>query len=144
MICSAHEAVLDHSDLFRITLHGDDVQEFDTRWGRSFAIGPTPSDDIQENLCKMRAHVSDQLKTVLALYEQEIDQHNSQPNYQKLKTMVRRCVDQKIRARNVEARNERIETGVPLKARSKGKNVSAGPHQLWPSVCQLLCLRSFV
>ena len=44
MICEhfratgAHEAVLDYSDLFRITLHGDDVQDFDTIWDRSFII----------------------------------------------------------------------------------------------------------
>ena len=31
-VAGAHEAVLDHSDLFGITLHGDDVQEFDARW----------------------------------------------------------------------------------------------------------------
>ena len=31
-VTSAREAVPEHSDLFRITLHGDDVQEFDTRW----------------------------------------------------------------------------------------------------------------
>ena len=45
------------------------------------------------------------------LYEQEIEQYLSQPNCQKLKTMVKRCIDQKIRARNFEARNDRIETG---------------------------------
>ena len=48
-------------------------------------------------------------KLVLALYEQEVEQHNSQPSYQTLKTTVERCLDQKIRARNFEARNERIE-----------------------------------
>ena len=31
-VTGAQEAVLDYSDLFRITLHGDDVQDFDTRW----------------------------------------------------------------------------------------------------------------
>ena len=29
-VTGAQEAVLDYSDLFRITLHGDDVQDFDT------------------------------------------------------------------------------------------------------------------
>ena len=64
------------------------------------SIQQVPSDDILESLKKMRERKSDQLKTVLALYEQEIEQHNSQPNYQKLKTMVKRCMEQKIRARN--------------------------------------------
>ena len=33
------------------------------------------------------------------------------PNYQKLKTMVKRSSDQKLRLPNFHARNERIETG---------------------------------
>ena len=65
----------------------------------------------------------DQLKTVLALYEHEVEQHLSQPNCQKLKTMVKRCTDQTLRARNFEARNATIETGVLVKTR-QGKHVS--------------------
>ena len=37
--------------------------------------------------------------------------------------MVKRCMDQKIRALKFEARNERIETGILVKTR-QGKNVS--------------------
>ena len=47
----------------------------------------------------------------------------SKPNYQKLQTTVKRCMDQKIRARNFEARNERIGTGVLVQTR-KWKQVS--------------------
>ena len=43
------------------------------------------------------------------LYEQEIEHHLSEPNYQKLKSMVKRCMGKKIRVRNFEARSERIE-----------------------------------
>ena len=31
-VTGAHEAVLDYSDLFSITFHGDDIQDFDSRW----------------------------------------------------------------------------------------------------------------
>ena len=72
----------------------------------------------------MRTRGSDQLKAVLAIFEQGIEQHDSQPSYQKLRTMVKRCLDQKIRARNVEARHQRIETGAPVKDRGKGKPVN--------------------
>ena len=34
-VTAAHEAVLDNSDLFRTTLHGDHVQEFDSRCDES-------------------------------------------------------------------------------------------------------------
>ena len=60
----------------------------------------------------MRLRKCDQLKTVLAMYEQEVNPNLSKPpNYQELKFMVMRCMDQEIRARNFEATNDRIGTG---------------------------------
>ena len=44
----AHAAVLDYSDLFRITLHGDDVQDVED--GEVLlSIKEVPSDDILES-----------------------------------------------------------------------------------------------
>ena len=63
-VTSAHGAVLHYSDLFRITLRGDDVQGFDTRWDEVLlSIQQVPSDDILERLCRMHIRGSDQLKT---------------------------------------------------------------------------------
>ena len=42
----------------------------------------------------MRIRESAQLKTVLELYDMEFHQKISVPNYQKLKTMVKRSIDQ--------------------------------------------------
>ena len=49
-----------------------------------------PPDDILESLYKLRIRESDQVKTVPELYDMEIHQKISAPNYQKLKTMVKR------------------------------------------------------
>ena len=49
-------------------------------------------------------------KTVLGVHDVEIHQKISRPDYQKLKTMVKRSIDQKLRLRIFDARNERIET----------------------------------
>ena len=69
----AHEAFLDYSDLFRVTLHGDDVQDFDTRWDEVLlSISQEPTDDILESLYNMRIRESDQLKTVIAMYCRQI------------------------------------------------------------------------
>ena len=54
---------------------------------------------------------SAQLRTVLELYHMEIHQKMSVPNHQKLKTMVKRSVDQKLRLRNFHARHGKIERG---------------------------------
>ena len=58
----------------------------------------------------MRIRESDQLKTVLELYDMAIHQKISMPNHQKIKTMVKRIKDQKHRLRNFGARHGRIET----------------------------------
>ena len=117
-VTGALDTVLDFADLFSITLRNDNVQEFDTRWDE-FLLPTTkiPSDDILESLYKLRIRESDQLKTVLELYDMEIHQKISMPNHQKLKTMVKRSIDQKLRSRNFDARHEKIETGAVVKSR---------------------------
>ena len=111
-VTGAHDTVLDHADSFSITLRNDDVQEFDTRWDEiPVSMTKIPPDDILESLYKLRVRESDQLKTVLELYDMEIRQKISRPACRKLKTMVNRSIDQKLRSRKFDARNERIETG---------------------------------
>ena len=46
-----------------------------------------PPDDVLERLYKLRTRESDQLKTVLELYDIEIHQKMSMPNYLRLKTI---------------------------------------------------------
>ena len=43
-----------------------------------------PPDDILESVYKLRIRESDQLKTVLELYDMEIHQKISRPDYQKI------------------------------------------------------------
>ena len=46
-VTGAHDTVLDHADLFSITLRNDDVQEFDTRWDDVLlSMSKIPSNDI--------------------------------------------------------------------------------------------------
>ena len=56
-------------------------------------MSKVPTNDVLESLYKLRIHESDQLKTVLELYELEIHQKISKPDCQKLKTMVKRSID---------------------------------------------------
>ena len=66
-VTGAHEPVLDCSDLFRVTLQGDDVQDFDMRWDDVLLSIRYPH--VLESVYKMRIRESDQLQTVLAMYE---------------------------------------------------------------------------
>ena len=74
-VTGAHDTVLDYADLFSIGLRNDDGQEFDTRWDEILlSMTKIPLDDVLESLYKLRIRESDQLKTVLALYDMELHQ----------------------------------------------------------------------
>ena len=62
-----------------------------------------------------------QLQTVLALYEQENIRNNEQPSYSRLKTSVRRHIDQTMRTRNFRAQNEIVERGPVTKSQKERK-----------------------
>ena len=74
-----------------------------------------PSDDILEGLYKLRIRESEKLKTVLELYNMEIHQKKAGPDYHRLKTMVKRSIEQDIRNKNFEARNGNFERNAVVK-----------------------------
>ena len=74
-VTGAHDTVLDYADFFSVTLHDDDVQEFDTRWDEVLlSMSNIPSDDVLDSLYILRIREFAQLKTVLDLYDMEIHQ----------------------------------------------------------------------
>ena len=74
-----------------------------------------PLDDILEGLYKIRIRESEKLNTVLDLYDLEIDQKKAGPDYRRLKTMVKRSIEQDLRIKNFEARNGNSETNAVVK-----------------------------
>ena len=134
--------VLDYADSSSITLRIDDVQEFDTKWDEIFlSMTKIPPNDILDSLYKLRTRESDQLKTVLELYDLEIHQKISRPHYQKLKTMVKRRKDQKLRLRNFDARNERIETGAVVTSRKGLSGIKRRQGVFWQLKAKEQCSR---
>ena len=126
-VTGAHCTVLDYADLFSVTLHDDNIQEFDTTWDEvPLSMSKILSDDILENLYTSRIRESAQLKTVLEMYDMEIHHKIPMPNYQKLKTTVKRSIDQKLRLRNFDARHWKIETGAAVKNRKGMSDVEGG------------------
>ena len=79
-----------------------------------------PSDDILEGLYKLRMRESEKLKTVLELYNVEIHQKKAGPDYHRLKTMVKRSIEQNLRNKNFEARNGNYERNAVVK--NQGQN----------------------
>ena len=90
-----------------------------------------PFDDILGSLYKLRIRESDKLKTVLELYNLEIHQKKTKPDYHRLKTMVKRSIEQDLRTRNFEATNGRIEWNMLVKNQRVQRRVLKGQGECW-------------
>ena len=111
-VTGANVSVDNYADLFTIALRNDDIQEFDSKWTKIYY----QSDEILEGLYKLRIRESEKLKTVLELYNMEIHQKKKAgPDCHRLKTMVKRSIEQNSRMKNFEARNGNYETNAVVK-----------------------------
>ena len=63
----------------------------------------------------LRIRESEKFKTALELYIMEIHQKKVGPDYHRLKTMVKRNIEQNLRIKNFEARNGNCETNAEVK-----------------------------
>ena len=115
-VTGSHDSVENYADLFTISLRNDDIQEFDSKWdGILLSMTNISPDDILERLYKLRIRESEKLKTVLELYNMEIHQKKARPDYRRLKTMVKKSIEQNLRIKNFEARNGNHETNAVVK-----------------------------
>ena len=81
----------------QFVLRNDDIEEFDPKWDEILlSRTQIPSDDILEGLFKLRIRESGNLKTALEWYNMEIHQMKAGPDYHRLKTMVKRSIEQDL------------------------------------------------
>ena len=69
---------------------------------------------------KLRIRECEKLKTVVELYNMEIHQKKLGPDYHRLKTMVKRSIEQDVRSKNLRPETE-IMKGTPW-SRIRGQN----------------------
>ena len=114
-VTGANDSFENCADLFTISLRNDDIREFDSEWdGILLSMTKVPPDDILEGLYKLRIRESEKLKTVLALYDLE-NQKKLGPDYHRLKTVVKRSIEQDFRNKNFGARNGNYERNAVVK-----------------------------
>ena len=115
-VTGANDSVENYANLFTIGLRNDDIQEFDSKVdGIPLSMTKIPPDDILEGLYKFRIRESEKLKTVLELYDLEIHQKKMGPDYHRLKTMVKRSIEQEMRNKIFGARNGNYERNAVVK-----------------------------
>ena len=138
-VTRANDSVENYADLFTIGLRNDDIQEFDSKLDEILlSMTKIPPDDILEGLYKLRIRESEKLKTVLELYNMEI-QKKAGPDYHRLKTMVKRSVEQNLRMMNFEARNGNFETSAVVKNQGTKQRGQKILGYCWQSKANGLC-----
>ena len=90
-----------------------------------------PHDDILEGLYKLRTPESEKLKTVLELYDLETHQKKLGPDYHRLKTMVKRSIEQEIRNKNFGIRNGNFEKNAVVKNQGTKQRVQRTLGDCW-------------
>ena len=131
-VTGANDSVENYADLFTIVLRNDDFQGFDSKWdGILLSMTKIPPDDILEGLYKLRIRESEKLKTVLELYDLEIHQKKLGPDYHRLKTMVKRSIEQDIRNKNFGARIGTYERNAVVKNQGTKQRVQRILGDCW-------------
>ena len=131
-VTGTHDSVENYTDLFTIVLRNDDIQEFDSKWdGILLSMTKIPHDDILEGLYKLRIRESEKLKTVLELYDLETHQKKLGPDYHRLKTMVKRSIEQEIRNKNFGARSGNFEKNAVVKNQGTKQRVQRILGDCW-------------
>ena len=84
---------------------------------------------------KLRKRECEKLETVLELYNMEIHQKKIGPDYHRLKTMVKRSIEQDIRNKNLGARNGNYERNAVVKNQGTKQRVQRilGDSLQWES-----------
>ena len=131
-VTGANDSVENYADLFTISPRNDDIQEFDSKWdGILLSMTKIPSDNILGGLYKLRIRGSEKLKTVLELYDLEIHQKKLGPDYHRLKTMVKRSIEQDIRSKNFGIRNGNYEKNAVVKNQGTKQRVQRILGDCW-------------
>ena len=81
-----------------------------------FVHDEIPPDDILDGLHKLRIRESEKPKTVWELYDLETHQKQLGPDYHRLKTMVKRSIEQEIRNKIFGSRNGNFENAVVIRS----------------------------
>ena len=90
-----------------------------------------PHDGILEGLYKLRIRESQKLKTVFELYDLETHQKKLEPDYHRLKTMVKRSIEQEIRNKNFGSRNGNFEKNAVVRNQGTKQRVQRILGDCW-------------
>ena len=97
--------------------------------------------DILEGLYKLRIRESGKLKTVLELYDLETHQKKLGPDYHRLKTIVKRSIEQEIRNKNFGSRSGNFEKNAVVKNQGTKQRVQRILEDCWQWETKRQCVK---
>ena len=101
-VTGTHDSVESYTDLFTIVLRNDDIQEFDSEWdGILLSMTKIPPDEILKRIVQIKNTSVWKTQDRMELYDLETHQKKLGPDYHRLKTMVKRSIEQEIRNKNL-------------------------------------------
>ena len=100
-ITGTHASVENYTDLFTIVLRNDDIQEFDSEWdGILLSMTKNPTWRYLERFVQMKNTRVWETEDRIELYDLENHKKKLGPDYHRLKTLVKRSIEQDIRNKN--------------------------------------------
>ena len=90
-----------------------------------------PKSHLMTSWKDLRIRECEKLKTVLELYDLEIHQKKLGPDYHRLKTMVKRIIEQDIRSKNFGTRNGNYEKNAVVKNQGTKQRVQRILRDCW-------------
>ena len=100
-----------------------------------------PPDDILEGLYKLRKRESEKFKTVLELYDLESHQKKLGLDCHRLKSMVKRSIEQEIRNKNFANRIGNFEKNAVVKNQGTKQRVQRIRGDCWRWEIRAMCER---
>ena len=100
-----------------------------------------PADDILEGLYKLRIRESEKLRTVLELYDLDIHQKKFGFDNYRLKTMVKRSIEQEIRNKNFGARSGNFEKNAMVKNQGTKQRIQRILGDCWQRETNGQCVK---
>ena len=103
--------------------------------GKTMQIGTVPRLRFCRRCWGFRIYIRwnmvEKLQTVLELYNLEIHHKKAGPDYHRLKTMVKRSIEQNLRVKNFEARNGNFETSAVDENHRMKQREQRSPGECW-------------
>ena len=106
-VTGSHDSVENFADLFTTSLRNDDIQEFDSKWDGILLMSMTkiPLDEISEGLYKLRNTRVWETQDRIGIVWPGDSSEEVRPDYHRMKTMVKRSIEQEIRNKIFGIRN---------------------------------------